>query len=138
TMILLLAARHGHDDPAAAGGDAPELAERLELAAVALRARSVDAVVAADVLERRDAEDEVERGVVEREGAHVGHDGSHAGYVRPDDVDADQLRHARAKKRGEVRRLRVRGADVEDTVRAREPGPRPRELDRALGGPRRG
>src|SRR5256714_15057839 len=58
-VVLLLARRDGDEDAAC---DAAELAQRRELAALALFRGAVDAVVAAHVLARGGAEREVERG----------------------------------------------------------------------------
>src|SRR5207302_754101 len=131
-VILVLAARHGDDDSPAPGRDAPELGERACFAAFALIARAVDAVVPADVLERRDAEREVERRVGEGELAHVTDDAPHAWELRGDEVDADELGDARGEEPREVGGPRIRRADVEDAPSAAEPGERPGDLDRAL------
>jgi hypothetical protein len=71
--------------------DAVQLAERRLVALVlAGRVDVVDVVIAADVLEGRDAEGEVERRLRERQRADVGRDRAQAGYVRRREVDADE------------------------------------------------
>ena len=117
-MILLLAARDGDDDAATARRDPAQLAERRELTALALRARPVDPVVPSDVLERRDAEDEVEARVRERQLTDVGDDRVHLRDLGLDQVDAHELGDSRCDERGEVCGLRVRGPDVQDSPRA--------------------
>ena len=131
-MILLLAARDGDDDPAAAFRDAPQLAQCCQLAALALLAGSVHPVVATDVLEGGDAEDEVEAGIRERELAHVRDHGAHPRDLRLGQIDAHELGDVRRDERCHVRRLRVRRPDVQDAPRALDAGERPGDLDCAL------
>jgi uncharacterized cupredoxin-like copper-binding protein len=137
-VVLRLAAGYGDQEPSTAGEDAAELLERRERGAgIGLGRGSVDAVVAPHVLERRDAEREIEGAVLEREAAHVGNDRPHPRHARLDEVDADELRRAACEQRREVGGLRVRGADVEDALARPHPRERPRDLDRPLVRPRR-
>ena len=84
------------------------------------------------MLERRDAEREVERGVGEWKCPHVGDDRSQAGHIGGCEIDADQGSCAKADEAGEVCRLGEGVADVEYVALAVVAGERPRDLDRAL------
>src|SRR4051812_16257966 len=84
------------------------------------------------MLERRHAEDEVERACVEREPAHVGLHRRHPGDVALREVDAAELLRAKRKYGGDPRRLCERVADVEDPPLAAVAAERPGELDRPL------
>ena len=136
-MILGLAGWDGDDEPALRREDAAELLERRSRAVrVALLVGAVDAIVAPDVLERRDAEREVEGAVLERQVADVRDDRPHPGHVRLGQVDADELGGAAAAERREVGGLRVRRTDVEHALARTDPRERPRDLDRPLVRPR--
>ena len=124
--------------PAVGGEHAAQLAERGSArVGVVLGVEPVAGVVGADVLERRDAEDEVERAVAERQVADVGLDARQTGNVGGGEVDADELVEAGPEQGSEVRRLRERVPDLEPR-RPRRAREHPRELDHALvraGGP---
>ncbi len=113
--------------------DAVQLAQRRLVAGVVARGVDVvDLVVAADVLERRDAEREIERRVRERQVAHVGDDSAEARHVGAREVDADELVRTERDEAGEIRRLGEGVADVEHVPLAVVARERPRDLERAL------
>src|SRR5439155_15477671 len=92
----------------------------------------VDLVVAADVLERRDAEREVEPRVGERQLTHVGDDRPEPGYVGMREVGTDELGRAEGDEAGEIRRFGERVADVEDALLAAVAREAPWDLERPL------
>ena len=134
-----LAARHREQHAPAGGENATELPERAGApGGVGVGPEPVGAVVQPDVLERRDAEDDVEGAALERELADVGRDGVQAGHVGRGQIDADELRRAQPDQLREVRRLREGVADVEHTRLAAISGKHPGDLDRPLVRARRG
>jgi UDP-glucose 4-epimerase len=131
-LVVLDARGNGQEHATVARDDTPELAEGGFVAgALACGVDLVDVVVATDVLERRDAEDELERLILEREGAHVGHDAFDAGHIGLREIDARDLRAERNEAR-EVGGLRERVTDVEHARLAVVAGEKPRDLDRSL------
>ena len=100
-----------------------------------LVARGVDVVqlvVAADVLERRDAEHEVERAVVERKLANICDDGAQPRHVDLREIDAGELSRSERDESGEVGGLRERVTDVEHPSFPVVACEAPRDLDRPL------
>lgn len=87
-VVFALAARDSDQDPSA---DAAQFAHGLVQSSL-LRVEAVPGAVAADVLDRRDAEDDVERMLLERQVAEVGLHRSQPGDVGTGEVDSDELR----------------------------------------------
>ena len=127
-VIAGLAARHRDED---APADAPQLAQPL-VEPARCRLEAIALVVGADVLDRRDAEDDVERAVRERQRTDVRDDAAQAGHLRLGEVDADELGRAEADEAGEVDRLGKGVADVEHARLAAVAREAPRDLDRPL------
>src|SRR5438093_2519136 len=84
------------------------------------------------MLERRDAEDDVERPVRKRKLADVRDDALESRYVPLDQVDADELARSRLRQGDEPLGLGERIADVEYAALAAVPAERPRDLDGPL------
>ena len=132
-LVVELAGRHADEDAAVLPDHTPQLAQRgLVAALVACAVDRVDAVVPPDVLERRDAEDELERRVLEGELADVGEDRSQPGHLGLGEVDADELLGAECREPGEVGRLGERVADVEHALLAVVAREAPGNLDDPL------
>ena len=132
-LVVVLAGRHAHEQPALAREHAMQLAQGgLVAGVVARRVDVVDLVVAADVLERREAERQVDRAVGERQLAHVRDDGAESRDGLLAEVDADEVVRAERRQPGEVRRLREDVAKVEHPLLVVVAGEAPRNLDRAL------
>jgi uncharacterized cupredoxin-like copper-binding protein len=125
--------RDGQEDLAAACRDAPQRPERLEWRLrIVLRAEVIPGVVAADVLERGDAEDGVERPGVEGEPPHVRLHRRHPGDLALREVDAYEFACAEPEERGEPDGLGEGIADVQHARLPSVPPEGPGELDRAL------
>ena len=132
-VVFVLPGRDAHEQATVVREHPAELAQRRFVALVVARVLDpVDGVVAADVLERRDAEPELEAAALERQSAHVG---DHVGGLG--EVDGDQLGSRELAEPFDVRLLRVRGADVDHSGLARIARQHPRDLDGALVAPGR-
>ncbi len=132
-LVVVLSRRHADEQAALGREHAVQLAQGgLVARVVARRLDVVDRVVAADVLEGRDAEHQVEGAVGERQLACVGDDGAEARNRLVGEIDADQLSRAERRQPGEIRRLGVGVAEVEHPPFAVVAGEAPRNLDRAL------
>jgi UDP-glucose 4-epimerase len=130
--ILALTGRDAEEEPSVARQHTVQLSERA-LVTVLVRSGvdAVHGVVAPDVLERRDADREIEAATLEREVAHVGDDVGRLG-----EIDGDEVMRVERPEPLEVRGDRVRRPDVEDTPSATT-GEAPWDLDRTLVAPRR-
>ena len=130
-VILVPAGGNAHEQPSVAREHAPELAQRRSVPVVVRPGvEAVHRVVAPDMLERRDAEREVEVPVFERQVAYVGDDVGGLG-----EVGRDELGGAELPEPLEIRGNRVGRPDVEDAPLAGVPREAPRDLDRALVAP---
>ncbi len=131
-VITGLAERHRDEEASTSPEHAPELAEcRVPRPGVGFGLEPVHGVVGADVLERRDEEDLVERLVRERELANVRDDGLHPLDVTRREIDPDEL-DSRTEKPSEIGRLCERVADLEHATLPAKAREDPRDLHDAL------
>jgi len=132
-LVVALAGRNADEQAALARQHAMQLAQRGFVSFfLARRIDVVHLVVAPDVLERRDAEDQLERSIGERQRPHVADDGPQSRDVGSRQVGAREVGRTERDQSRQVCRLGERVADVEHprlTVVAREA---PRDLDRTL------
>jgi len=104
-VIFLGAGRHREEHTAVRREHTAQLRERLrDAGVVALGVCAVDAVVAPDVLERRDAADDVERLVGERQRAQIADDRLDSLHRRFDGIEPHHLAGRSGDERVEVRR----------------------------------
>ena len=84
------------------------------------------------MLERRDAEDDVEGSIRERQAPDVGDHAAYTGDISLGEVDADDLACSERCDRREPRRLGERVPDVEHPLGVDKAAERPGKLDRTL------
>ncbi len=131
-VVARLAERHGDEEAPGRPQDPAKLAQRSSAARlVCVSLDAVDLVVGADVLERRDEQDLVERAIGKGQRARVGHDRLEAGNLGLGEIGADELAGVGLDESGDVGGLGEGVADLEHAAgsNARE---HPGHLDETL------